>query len=239
MWSPNHPKFSDQKHVMCFCVYACTGLHKIANNGSWRSAYWLITAAKIIITYLKGSTSLPWSGAHTKSRSPHILGTTHALRPRGGQGHSEPPGLLSSSQRQQALQTAILSRAANVSQQTGGENIRLEVATCLSSSARTLADGSEKGARGGGGRQQRTGPVALRISPSSTPHPSTEPAQPDWASFPTSSLASVALPGFASHSGNSDGQDGCFLSPARVCFCCLHILSLQSNPWWASVWGAR
>lgn len=161
MWSPNHPKFSGQKHVMCFCVCACTGLHKIANNGSWKSAYWLITAAKIVITYLKGSTSLPWSGAHTKSCSPHILGTTHALRPLGGQGHSEPSGLLSSSQRQQALQTAILSRAANVSQQTGGENIRLEVGACLSSSARTLADGSEKGV-GGRGRQ------AAEDRPSST-----------------------------------------------------------------------
>lgn len=63
----------------------------------------------------------------------------------------------------------------------------------------------------------------------------TEPAQPDRTPFPTFSFASVALPGFAPHSGNPDWQDGCCLSTRESLLLLLYIFSLQPNLWWSTL----
>lgn len=66
------------------------------------------------------------------------------------------------------------------------------------------------GVAGSGGH----GSGALEFHLPRTRRPSTELA-PACASFPSLSLASGALPGFASHSGNLDQQHGHLFSPAR------------------------
>lgn len=82
----------------------------------------------------------------------------------------------------------------NVSQQTGGREQRAGGCACVSSSARTLAEGSQN-VRGWQAAESRA--RGTRVPPGGVPQPSPELAQARGTSLPTSSLASgplLALP---------------------------------------------
>lgn len=91
----------------------------------------------------------------------------------------------------------------------------------------------ESGRERGWQAAEGTAPAARRVLPGRD-SASFHRAGPTTLAFsPILSLASAALPGFASHSGIPDWQD----SPARACPCHLCILFLQPVAWWASVGG--
>lgn len=151
--------------------------------------------------------SLPRPGLHSNSPSLHSIGTTHAPRPKAARQLSWPL-------EQFPAATGLADRHPEPSSQCQPADRRARSGWKFLRACPPLPGHSLMGVRMG-----RNGWQAAESRSCSTQNFTwwdsasfTEPAQPDRTPFPTFSFASVALPGFAPHSGNPDWQDGCCLS---------------------------
>lgn len=108
----------------------------------------------------------------------------------GSQGHRQPSGNLQFPAAA-ALQTGVLGQTANVSQQTGGKNIRLAVRACPPLPGHSLTGATVQGAgvEGGGKGQKGTALQHSECHEVGTQHPSTQPVHQSGLSLLVSPLS--------------------------------------------------